>query len=430
VSKEAVMTYRYFECDSLADQWRFGSKVNYADDGVTCDDMRDVHVYDDYTEGDSATTRTTRYYVGEWKPLSQKFITEYTDNGFLKVIFGSGNGYEEIPTDTTPYAEYVMSKQVNNNMLGVLPKEGWTMFILYRVGGGSATNLGPNSINKITLANIDWANDTSNTDGSRRGDVITSMKVTNLSTALGGKDAPSTEEIKALMKYNTSAQNRAVTVKDYIVKLAQMPPRYGAPFRCCAIETNNKIEIDVLGLNSSGKLDSALPQTLAKNIVEYMSHYKQINDYIEIKSGRVYNIGISIDLFVDKNYTVANVVANVIEKVKSYFDVSTRNMGEDIFVGDLEKEITLEDGVLSLISLKVFKIWNGSYSPAKCPLPTKIYGSACDSAPSSTFTVKDNNAKVEEIDLDECDRVLSSDYNSMYEVLNPTTDIWIKCKTR
>ena len=90
----------------------------------------------------------------------------------------------------------------------------------------------------------------------------------------------------------------------------------------------------------------------------------------------------------------------------------------------------MEDGVLSLISLRVYKIWNGSYSPDKCPLPTKIYSSACDSAPSSTFTVKDNNAQVEEIDLDECDRVLSSDYNSMYEVLNPTTDIWIKCKTR
>ena len=430
VSKEAVMTYRYFECDSLAEQWRFGSKVKFGEDGVTCDDMRHVHVYEDYTEGGSATTRTSRYYVGEWKPLSQKFITEYTDNGFLKVIFGSGNGYEIIPSGTTPYAQYVMSKQVNNDMLGVLPKEGWTMFILYRVGGGSSTNLGPNSINKITLANIDWANDTSETTGSVRGNVISSMRVTNLSTALGGKDAPSTEEIKALMKYNTSAQNRAVTVKDYIVKLAQMPPRYGAPFRSCAIETNNKIEIDVLGLNAKGKLDSALPQTLAQNIVEYMSNYKQINDYIEIKSGRIYNIGISIELFIDKNYTVANVVSNVIEKVRNYFDVSGRSMGEDIFIGDLEKEITLEDGVLSLISLRVYKIWNGSYSPDKCPLPTKIYGSACDSVPSSTFTVKDNNAHVEEIDLDECDRVLSSDYNSMYEVLNPTTDIWIKCKTR
>ena len=56
------------------------------------------------------------------------------------------------------------------------------------------------------------------TDGARRGEVINSLKVTNPSPALAGKDAPSTEEIKALMKYNTSSQNRAVTVKDYKVK--------------------------------------------------------------------------------------------------------------------------------------------------------------------------------------------------------------------
>lgn len=260
--------------------------------------------------------------------------------------------------------------------------------------------------------------------------MINSLKVTNLSTALAGKDAPSTEEIKALMKYNTSAQNRAVTVKDYQVKLSQMPPKYGAPFRSCVIETNNKIEIDVLGLNSEGQLDSALPSTLASNIVEYMSHYKQINDYIEIKSGKIYNIGIMLDLFIDKNYNVANVVSNVIETVKNYFDVSKHDMGEDIFVGDLEKEITLQDGVLSLISLKIYKVWNGGYSPDKCPLPTKVQGTSCNSTNDVQFIPNDPTASAEEIDLDAVDRVLINDYNSLYEIKNPTIDISCRVKTR
>ena len=102
-------------------------------------------------------------------------------------------------------------------MLGILPKEGWTMYVLYRVGGGMSTNLGPGSINKITLANVDWGGNTGNTDCSIRGKVLTSLSVTNVSTAIAGKDEPSTEEIKMLMKYNTSTQNRAVTVKDYRV---------------------------------------------------------------------------------------------------------------------------------------------------------------------------------------------------------------------
>lgn len=429
ISSDAVMTYRFFECDSLADQWRFGTEANI--DDYVINDMYNPHKYEDYTEGgseDTATTRTTRYYVGKWKPLTQKFITEYTDNGYTKIIFGAGNTYEQLPSGQTTYADYIMSKQVNNDMLGILPKEGWTMYVLYRVGGGTSTNLGPGAINTITLANIDWGGKVSETNGTERGKVISSFKVTNLSTALAGKDEPSTEEIKYLMKYNTASQNRAVTVTDYKVKLGQMPSRYGAPFRSCVLETNNKIEMDFLGLNSNGQLDSALPQTLVENVIEYMSHYKQINDYIEIRSGRIYNIGIGVDLFVDRNYNVGNVITNVINKISSYFDVNNHIMGEDIFVGDLEKEITLEDGVLNLISLRVYKIWNGGYSPDECPLPTKVEGSGCDSVGDSVFSIQD--ARVEEIDLDATDKTLYSDFNSMFEIKQNSTDIQVRVRTR
>ena len=237
VSSAAVMTYRFFECDSLADQWRFGSEFNKTDNNII-KDIYNPEKYDDVTEGNGGTsTRTTRYYRGQWKPLTQKFITEFTDNGYMKVIFGAGNTYETAPAGDTTYGKYIASRIINNDMLGVLPKEGWTMFILYRVGGGVSTNLGPESINKITIANIDWGN-TSGTNGSIRGQVVNSMKVKNITTALAGKDEPSTNEIKALMKYNTASQNRAVTVNDYKVKLMQMPPKYGAPFRSSVISTD------------------------------------------------------------------------------------------------------------------------------------------------------------------------------------------------
>ena len=434
IGRESVMTYRFFECDSLADQWRFGTEANI--DKYVINDMYNPHLYDDYTEiiqkdgsGDTITARTTRYYRGKWKPLTQKFITEFTDNGYLKIIFGAGNTYGDVPSGYTTYGKYIAARQINNDMLGVIPKEGWTMYVLYRVGGGISTNLGPGAINKITLANIDWGGNTGNTDGSVRGKVITSFEVTNLSTAVAGKDEPSTEEIKALMKYNMGAQNRAVTVKDYRVKLMQMPPKYGAPFRNTVIEANNKIEMDFLGINALGQLDSALPQTLVENVIEYMSNYKQINDYIEIKSGRIYNIGLGIDVFIDKNYNPANVITNIINYVKEYFSVNNHEMGDDIFLGDLEKEITLLDGVVSLIDLRVYKIWNGRYSPDKCPLPALIEGCACDVSLTKPFN-KPGGSESEQIDLMAVDKVLYGDYNSMYEIKNPTFDIQVKCKLR
>jgi len=420
ISNQAVMTYRFFECDSLADQWRFGSVANI--DNYVIADKYNPEVYKD----DSGY----RYYVGKWKPISQKFITEFTDNGYLKIIFGAGNTYDPVPDNQTKYGDYIASRIINNDMLGVLPKEGWTMFILYRVGGGMSSNLGPGSINKINIANVDWGNNTTNTDGSIRGQVINSMKVNNISTALAGKDEPTTDEIKALMKYNTSSQNRAVTVKDYKVKLMQMPPKYGAPFRSSVIETNNKIEFDMLGLDDNGKLTSNLPSTLVDNTIEYLSHYRQINDYIEIRSGRIYNIGVAVDLFTDKSYNTANVISNVISKITEYFNVGSHDMGEDIFVGDLEKEINTLDGVISIISLRIYSVRGGSggYSTDKCPLPTVIEGSACDVTTDTKFQIA-GCSFVEQLDLNETDKVLYSDYNSMYEIKSPKSDIQIRCKS-
>lgn len=425
-SEESVKTYRFFECNSLADQWRFGTETKLDNDIIK--DIYNPDVYEDYNDA-SNSPATFRYYRGKWKPLTQKFITEYTDNGYLKIIFGAGVSYDEIPAGQTKYADYIASKIINNDMLGVLPKAGWTMYVLYRVGGGISTNLGPGSINTLGMSSISFRTSPGMT-ASQKGSVVTSMQVTNTSTGIAGKDAPSTEEVKYLVKYNTGAQNRCVTVKDYKVKLMQMPPKFGAPFRNMVIESNNKIEMSLLGLDALGKLDSALPQTLVENILEYMTHYKSINDYLEIKSGKIYNIGISADIFVDKNYTTSDVISNVITKIKEYFDVENHDMGDDIYIGDLQKEITLIDGVISAIEIRVYNIYNGSYSPDISPLPAYVEGSSCGSSSRPTFQLDGKGAVVKELDLNAIDNVLYGDYNSMFEILNSNTDIQIRAKLR
>jgi hypothetical protein len=95
VLDQDISTYRYFEVDSLSDQYRFGSKTSFVDNGSKyVADITQPYTYEDYTEGDSGNTRTMRYFHGKWKPISQKFITEYinsilvTDNfeiGFIKL---------------------------------------------------------------------------------------------------------------------------------------------------------------------------------------------------------------------------------------------------------------------------------------------------------------------------------------------------------
>lgn len=435
IEENAAMTYRYFEVNSLADQWRFGTESNF--DNNIIKDTFNPELYDDYTEtveirdsldeSLSATTRTSRYYRGKWKPVTQKFITEYTDNGYMKIIFGSGIDYDEVPVGSTKYGEYRASKIINNDMLGVLPKQGWTMYILYEVGGGADTNLAAGAINSISLMNAQFHDDS--LDSRYKGQVLNSLTVTNTSPSLAGKDAPSTDEIKYLTKYNTSSQERCVTVKDYKVRLMMMPPKYGAPFRSAVCEDNNKISMSLLGVDASGKLDKSLPETLVNNILEYMSHYRTINDYLEVRSGKIYHLGFLADIFIDKTYNSATVAANVINKIKDYMDIEKHDMGEDIFVGDLEKEITQIDGVLSLIQFRVYNIYGGNYSTDKAPYPQLNDVVDCNTVNLPTFSVPDG-ATAYPIDLDAIDRVLTSDYNSLFEIFNSTNDIKVRIKSR
>ena len=100
------------------------------------------------------TGENMRVTKGEWKPITHKFITEYTDRGYLKIIFGAGNGENAELKGT--FNTWQMSRILNNNNLGVLPKPDSTIHILYRVGGGSASNVAKGAINRISYLNADF----------------------------------------------------------------------------------------------------------------------------------------------------------------------------------------------------------------------------------------------------------------------------------
>jgi len=423
----AVTTYRYFEVDSLSDQWRWGPEIDKVSQGVI-EDRYNPEAYTDYTV---SGTPFTRVYKGEWKPVRQKFITEFTDNGYLKVVFGPGIDYDSAPDDVTNYAASRMCDVINNDMLGVLPKIGWTMYVLYNVGGGVDTNVAKGAINTIKTMQVDFPG-ISVDDSPRKSDILKTISVTNSTPSVTGKDAPTAEELKYIIKYNNGAQDRCVTVKDYELRLMMMPPRYGAPFRCSGIEENNKIVLSVLGLNSDGLLTKSIPNVLSDNIERWLSHYKTIGDYIEVKSGKIYNLGFLVDAFIDKAYNAADVIASIISTIKDFFDVNKHSMGEDIFVGNVYKDISLLDGVIGLIDLRIYKINGGGYSTDECPLPSMedTRSAACGAFEDDYVFNVEGGAQARRIDIDAVDSVLLADSNAMYEIRNPNVDIKVRVKQK
>lgn len=430
--------YRYFEVDSLIQQYRWGdSEENITEEGNQAVSQPVIYKYGYTTfENNGIVTPTAAITKGEWKPLTQKFITEFTNNAYLKIIFGSGEQYGDNVdiSDASEFSKNQISRMINNDSLGKLPSAGWTMFILYRTGGGVSSNIAKGTLNQILSLKCEIGKCIRNDEDQKIVNAVkNSLKVTNTIPSVSGKDMPTEDEIRNMIKYNNGAQNRCVTLKDYEIRVLQMPAKYGTPFRIGAIEENNKIMLYLLGIDYLGHLSDVLPSQLVKNIINYLSYYKTINDYVEIKSGRIINLSFEVDLYINKNYNKSDVVTNVINTIKDYMDVNKHQMGDDIFVGDLEKEISKIDGVINLIELRVYNEFGDGYSSNRTSQQLYVE-STCDF--SSAFggeTDNDNvstNSDSQRIDLEASDGILYTDNDSMLEIKYPEKDIRIRVKSR
>jgi len=317
----------------------------------------EVYVVDENTVSDREGVS-----VGKWKNAPRRFIKEYTDNGFCKIIFGAGDA------DVSELNDFVgcrgqierIGKTVNNLSLGQIPQTNNTMYVRYRIGGGEDSNIGVNVINSLgTISTI------INGDSADINRIIrNSISVNNPIPALGGKEEPSIDEVRNLVRYNFSSQNRCVTIKDYQSRIPLMDGKFGVPFRTGVWEERNKINVSILALDSNSKLTTDATSTLKQNIAEYLADYRMINDYVTVKNGRVINLGFEIDIFAEKSVPKGEVIAGVISSVTDYFDINKWDMGDNIYISQLIENINNVGGVLNVTDLRVYNKVNenGKYS--------------------------------------------------------------------
>lgn len=344
---------------------------------------------------------------GKYTRVDRRFITEYTDQGFMKMILGGGS--QDISSlcdfDVDQSLVNRMGDFINNLSLGITPSANQTMFIQYRVGGGSSTNVGPATLTSVGLVNM-FVN---GPDAATNLQVEKSLSVTNPVPALGGKDEPSIEEIRNLTRYNFASQHRAVTLPDYLALIGTMPGEYGVPFRCGVMEEQNKVKIFILGLDDGGKLTNSSTSTLRSNIAEYMSNYRMINDFVEVENGRIVNLAFEVDLFVDKQFPQSQIISQAISEVRNYMDVNKFEMGQDVFMSQLIENLNNVGGVLNVVDLRVFNKVGGNYSVNEISQPL----------------IDDNTGQ---IDISEAYTIFGEP-TTMFEVKFPSVDIKIRVKT-
>lgn len=359
-----------------------------------------------FVEDSSRDSDNSGIKPGKWINVNKKFVKEYTDTGFCKLTFGSGfSDQQSLQNFTTNQYILQIANFFNTTALGEVPKPNTTLYVRYRVGGGSAANIGSNVINSLGFVEMT----VNGPNAALNQSVRQSLRVNNPVPAFGGSDEPTIDEIRWITKYNFASQNRAVTIKDYIATMFKMPGKYGVPFRSQVAENQNKVEFAILGLNADGKLDNSSTNTLKENMASWLSDYRMINDYVLIRDGKIINLSFDIDLFTDKSFNQGELINNVINTVKNYFDIKKWQMGQNVYLAQLIEEINNVSGVLNVMDIKVYNEIDGNYS---LNATNQFY--------------LDNDTK--QIDLTE-DFALFGEYDTMFEIKYPQTDIRVRVKS-
>jgi hypothetical protein len=305
--------------------------------------------------------------VGRYIQTNSRFITEFTPQGFLKLTFGGGNNstdelLREFASNGVPLD---LSKYQNNYSLGSVLKQNTTLFIQYRIGGGLASNIGVGAINQVGTVNFNVRGASSTTNNQ----VQSSLSCTNVTAAIGGANVPSVEEIRNLITFNFSAQNRAVTINDYEAIIRKMPGQFGAPAKVAITEEDNKIKINILSYDDTGKLKSAVSNTLKNNLANYLSNYRMMNDYIYIQSADVIDLSFDIYLVLEATQNSGVIVTNVVTKISDYMSPAARLMGQNLNVSELKSLVQQETGVVSVVDFKIYNKVGGLYSSSETSQP-------------------------------------------------------------
>jgi len=343
--------------------------------------------------------------VGRYIETELRFITEYTPEGFLRVQFGNATvtADEQLAQFSRVGVPLRVQDYQNNIGLGKTVKANTTLFVQYRIGGGTVSNIGVNSINQVGTVNFFVNGPSANINQQ----VVNSLRVNNVTAAIGGANQPNIEEVRNMVTFNFASQNRAVTVNDYYALIRKMPGKFGAPAKVAITEEDNKININIVSYDSTGSLTQSVSNTLKTNLANYLSNYRMINDYISINVAQVVDLEFDISVVIDGAQNQGEVITRVIDKVQTIMSPVFREMGGNVYISELRSQVQDVPGVISITDLKVYNKVGGQYS-------------------SSETSQRYANSATKEILL--IDDTVFAEPSQIYQVRFPNKDIKVRVK--
>ena len=222
-----------------------------------------------------------------------------------------------------------------NGKTGKIPESGENITVKYRIGGGLAGNVAPNTITNIR----DIA-----TDATGRK---VQISVTNEDWARGGQEPESIDSIRVNAPRFFETQNRCVTQQDYEVFAASFDgiAKARAIVRKRSGEANF-IRLYVLTYGDTAGSVAHANTTLKESLLAFIDKYKMLTDWIEIEDGSWTPVDFSGTVIISDGFIPKNILAEINSALSSLLDINTRDMGEALRISDVYAVIDNIEGVL------------------------------------------------------------------------------------
>ncbi len=327
-------------------------------------------------------------YLLALKKVPQRFVTRVKGTGSIELQFGAGvsaqNDTSILPTPDNINLGLVSSVSTLSNELnkasvyftkgyGVAPSGD--LNIKYLAGGGIASNISANTLTNIDTTGVSLWFKYNGVQDANRNVIMSSITVNNPNPATGGRGADSVEEIRLNTLNSYTAQNRAVTKEDYILRALSLPSHYGNIAKAYVTQeifnstdslssSNNPLSLDlyILAYNSNKQLIEA-NSTLKSNLKSYLNEYRMITDAINIKNAFYINFGIDFEVGVDPSYYNQEVLSNCIIALQNYFNIDKWQINQPIKKSEVIATLIQIPGVQAVYKMEFINKQGGNYAP-------------------------------------------------------------------
>ena len=349
-------------------------EVDYLGQEMVFDNIENTNVNDP-----NYSTNIDTPYLLKLKKVQRRFITRLTSNNNLQIQFGSGN-----PNDTDelitpnpnnvgiglPFEQDKLTTAFSptnflfTNTYGIAPSST-TLTVRYLTGGGVEANVPSGDLVTLNTGNTTF--NSINLNSITANYIFGSVAVTNPNAADGGKDGDTIEELRLNTISSISAQQRTVTLNDYLIRSLSMPPDFGIVSKAYVekpqllddqTSTIETLNLFILSQNNSGQFSTGT-NALKKNLRTYLSQYKIIGDSIEIKDAFIINISIDFEIIVLPNYNNNDVILKCITALQNHFNRDKWQINQPILLRDL---FVLLDKIEGVQTVKNINILNKSGS--------------------------------------------------------------------